>query len=447
MAQINELAPNTLGVNNQGRYGNIPSELLPPIITGPIFDQAQEHSLVMKLGRNIPVQYGQTNIPVTLKRPEVGQVGTGTSNAEREGGLKPLTGVAWGYKTLSPIKLATIVTVSEEFATKNPLGLYTELQADLAYAIGRGIDLAVFHGLSPLTGTALQGIDSTNVVANSPNLVALAPYNPTDGTGGYYQGLLDGYDLVNESPKFNFDGWAVDPRFRSQLLREQVPVSSGIPGVVGPALADTSLRGQGILDLSTTTATIMGLPAHFGRAVRGDLGAAPDSGLVAVGGDFQQLAYGFADQIRVKMTNEASITDGSNTYSMWQTNQVAILVEVTFGWILGDVNGFVGFTKPRTTHLSLGTGTGGTFKLAAGGERIDGTKRTTAAITNTSSAGTWSHPTKTELQTALVNAGVADAVVTGTATDGTFTITSGDAFSVADDSTTGGSAGHNVSLS
>ncbi|SIF73679.1 phage tail protein [Mycobacteroides abscessus] len=61
MAQLNELAPNTTD-NHQGRLAYTPSELLPPTVVGPIFDQAQEHSLVLRLGEQIPVSYGETVI-------------------------------------------------------------------------------------------------------------------------------------------------------------------------------------------------------------------------------------------------------------------------------------------------------------------------------------------------------------------------------------------------
>jgi hypothetical protein len=358
MTNLNELAPNNASTNHQGRLSTIPSQLLPPTVTGLIFDQIQEHSLVAKLGRSIPVTYGQTVIPITTKRPEVGQVGTGVTNDTREGGLKPLSGVAWSTKSFSPIKLATIVTVSEEFAQMNPAGLFDQIQGDLAYAIGRGIDMAVFHGTSPLSGSALQGIDTTNVISNTTNAVNLV-------NGNIYNGLLDGYDLVNSNVKFEFNGWAVDPRFRTRMLRESVVTAFGTPNA--PAV---NLSGSQALDLSTTTSQVLGLTAHYGRAVRGDLGACTSSGIQVIGGDFNQLAYGFADQIRVKISDTASLSDGTNTISMFQTNQLAILVEVTFGWVLGDPQGFVAFTDTGVGAYTLtvnGAPTGGSFTVLVNG--------------------------------------------------------------------------------
>ncbi|MDA3643786.1 phage major capsid protein [Saccharopolyspora indica] len=329
MATINELAPNTAPVNgqggdHQGRLAHLPSDLLPKEIVGPIFEKAQESSLVLRMGQQIPVTYGETIIPVNTKRPEVGQVGTGTSNEQREGAQKPLSGVGWGSRSFSPIKLATIVTVSEEFARANVNGLYTQIQSDLAYAIGRGIDLAVFHGKQPLSGANLQGIDRANVLAETTNSV--------DFGADPVEDLLAGYDLV--SVNHEFSGWAADPRYRGRLARAMV-----VRDVNG------NVADPGALNLATQNSSLLGFPIQFGRAVGGDLGAATDSNIRLIGGDFSQLRFGYADQVRVKVTDQATLTDGTQTISMWQTNQLAILIEVTFGWVVGDLDAFVKFNE------------------------------------------------------------------------------------------------------
>lgn len=416
MTNLNELTPASSD-NHQGRLSWVPTDLLPPIVTGPIFDIAQEESLVMKLGRRIPVQYGETVIPTTTKRPAVGQVGSGTTNALREGGLKPLSGTAWDTKSFSPIKLATIVTVSEEFYRKDPQGLYTQLTQDLGYAIGRGIDLAVFHGLSPLTGSALSGIDTTNVICGTPNTINLR-------NGSVYSDLLDGYDLVNGQYKYEFNGWAVDPRFRSRMLRESVVTAFGTPNA--PAVP---LNGSQAIDLSTTTSQVLGLTAHYGRAVGGDLDAATDSGYRIVGGDFQQLAYGFADQISVKTSAEATLTDGTNTVNLWQTNQIAILVEVTFGWVLGNQHAFVTFTDTGISSYAVtvsGTPTGGSFTIL-----VNGVASGAIAYNATPAA------VKAALVTATKIVG-SDITITGTALSSGLTISIPAALAHGTDALTGG---------
>src|SRR5690606_41724901 len=70
--------------------------------------------------------------------------------------------------------------------THDPPSFPTRRSSDL---IGRGIDLAVFHGRQPLNGAALAGIDAANVLANTTNEVDLSD-------GNMIEGLLEGYDLV-----------------------------------------------------------------------------------------------------------------------------------------------------------------------------------------------------------------------------------------------------------
>lgn len=328
MAQINELIPNSTN-DHQGRLAYVPDDLLPKTIVGPLFDKLQESSLVARLGERIPISYGETVIPTQTKRPEVGQVGTGTTNAQREGGTKPLTGVAWDSQAIQPIKLAGIITVSEEFARTNPQGFYSKLQSDLAFAIGRGIDLAVFHGKQPLTGGSLAGISSTNVLNNTTNVVN----TDTVTNNNLYDELITAYEMV--STDFDFDGWAVDSRFRARLIREGAERD-----------ANGNLQNPNGINFNSTVGNILGFPAHYGKAVVGDLGAATATSTKIIGGEFNQLKWGFADEIRYKISDQATLTDGTNTISMWQTNQVAILVEVTFGWIVGDLDAFVKVTNP-----------------------------------------------------------------------------------------------------
>lgn len=329
MAMINELAPNTTN-DHQGRLAYVPDDLLPKTITGPIFEKAQETSLALRLGERVPVSYGETVIPVNTKRPEVGQVGTGTANSQREGGTKPLTGVAWGTKSFSPIKLAAIVTMSEEFARTNPQGFATQIRNDLAFAIGRGIDLAVFHGKQPLTGGALLGIDTNNVLNNTANVVNL---DATPGSGNLYDDLITGYEMV--AADHDFDAWAVDTRFRARLIREGAERD-----------ANGNLVNPAGINFNSNVGNILGFPSLYGKAVKGDLGAASATTTQLIGGDFSQLRWGFADEIRYKVSDQATLTDGTNTVNLWQTNQVALLVEVTFGWVVGDLDAFVKFTNP-----------------------------------------------------------------------------------------------------
>lgn len=69
-----------------------------------------------------------------------------------------------------------------------------------------------------------------------------------------------------------------------------------------------------------------------------------DSGLRAIGGDWSQCAWGQGMDITIKMSTEASYTDGVTVHSAFQENLVLLLVEAYFGFVVADVNAFVAYT-------------------------------------------------------------------------------------------------------
>lgn len=324
MAFQNEVSPNRED-RHQGRLAYLTDDFLPKEITGTMWETAQESSLVLRLGRQIPVGYGETVIPVQSVEPEVGQVGVGTRPQDREGYRKPVSGIAWDQRSFAPIKMATIVTASEEFARANINGMWTDITAQLARAVGRGIDLAVFHGKRPDNGDALLGISANGYVNLAPTPIDY-PTTPAaldvDLTTAWARLVNAGYDP---------NGWAIDQRFIPAVITARDPAGNPM--------------FQNSLNLSQTSlGTLVGLPVEAGRAVSGVVGRGEDSGTRAVLGDWTRLVYGYADQVRVKATDTGVITsaDGTNV-NLWQTNQVAILIETTFGWLV-DPNAFVRLT-------------------------------------------------------------------------------------------------------
>lgn len=328
-----EVPPRT---ERQGRLGraDVPSHLLPTEVVGDIFSKAQEQSILMTLGKQINVSMGETVIRYGGEDPEAGQVG-GTTLASREGATKPVSGFGFGTeKSFAPIKLATIVTVSQEFMNADPERLYSELAGKLASAVSRAADLAVFHNVSALTGAALVGTTNNSFVNATTNRVEL---NFAAGTSLYDQ-LLAGVDLIVDQDDKTWDvtGFAADPTYRTKLARARdeqgnVILTQGASG--GLALT------QGPINLNAQLGDLLGVPVAYGRSVRGRVGNYAGTATRMFAGDWSQLAYGFADQISVKVSDQATVAG----VSMWETNQVAILAEATFGWIVNDTSAFVAF--------------------------------------------------------------------------------------------------------
>lgn len=329
--------PNVLGHTGPGVQGHLnlmDTDRLPVQMVGDIFTKAQEQSILMGLGQQVPVGINENRVWVGDTFPEAGQVGNSNKLVDREGALKPIAGLQYGtQKSFYPIKLAVIVTVSEEYARENVDGLYGQLATRLSGAIARAADLAVFHGKDALRGTDLLGITENGFINQTTNRVELdlsAGANPD-----LVDQLLEGYRLVTGGEVYDFSNFAAVPSMRAEVVTKRD--SNGNPVFVPGAFPGSGAE----INVNASVGALLGVPVTFGKVVSGKVGAAPATPVKMIGGDFSQLAWGYADQIRVKVSDSASLTDGTNTVSMWQTNQIAVLAEATFGWFVNDPQAFV----------------------------------------------------------------------------------------------------------
>lgn len=180
--------------------------LLPPTITGPIFQKAREASAVQQLAQRVPLAVNaQTAIPVSLDVPRAGWVS--------EGGVKPAGSSGIGVKTMVGKKVALLLPVSEEVANTNPAGLYDQMQAQLPTAIARAFDYAAIHGKDYASGGAGP---FTDYLAKTPNAVVIG--TAAVNAGGVYADLVTGERAVVDGPmSYDFNGFAADPRLKPEL--------------------------------------------------------------------------------------------------------------------------------------------------------------------------------------------------------------------------------------
>lgn len=289
---------------------DLPSEGLPRELVTLINKAAQDQSVVARLaGDPIPMGDGETSFLFSTAEPEVQPVA--------EAKEKPVSELGYGIRSITPQKFATIVTVSEEFARADIDGVYDRIVSQLAAAAARGLDLAVLHGRNAATGESFN-VGNSGFVANTTNEVELGTNEDTTAD------LLAGYEMV-AAGEHDFDGFAFDPQFRPVLITARD--AAGNPTY------------QSSINLAAGMDTLFGLPVAYGRTVSGRSrnALATDTGIRGIGGDWSQVRYGFADRIRIKASDTATV-DG---VSMFQTNQIALLVEFTMGWIVLDEDAFV----------------------------------------------------------------------------------------------------------
>lgn len=404
------------------------STLLPPTITGPIFNKATEESAVMALARKVPLSVSaQTAIPVPMDVPQAGWVS--------EGGVKPASQVGVGVKTMTGKKVALLVPVSNEVVMTNPAGLLDQLQSDLPTAIARAFDQACINGKDSRTGGAGP---FSEYLAMTPNSVALG--TASQATGGLYADIINGVGkVVNKN--YDFTGIAADPRFKVDALLQTdtqgrplfndanganpnsgslagfpTRFSKGVSGLYWRAgdtvqtvtINGTPTGGTFVLSSGGNSATIAYNAAastvqtaiqawggiYSGVTVTGSAGgpytitfptqgsnvngaSAPfsvdqrnltggtaatsqatiagsgsggtDTGLRGIGGDWSQAAWGQGMDITIQKSTQASYYDGTTWHSAFQENLTLFLVEAYFGFVMGDKNAFVAYTKGTAT--------------------------------------------------------------------------------------------------
>ena len=301
-----------------GASGLDAAGLIPKPIASEILKRAAEQSVVKRLAGTTPMPLEGSAVTVQTGHIEAGVVG--------EGQPKPVGGTNYATKSIKPIKVATIAIVSKETRMKNPLRVLENIQEDLADAITRAFDLAVLHGRSAKTGLAIPGVEHLNQTTNRVELGSAARAD-----GGLSADLLAGYNLVVEGDQVNddFSGFALDKRVRSQIM--------GAVDLQGRPIFQQSV------DLRAGIDNVLGLPAAYGRAVSGKIGASAETKVRGFGGDWGSLKYGFAEELTISKSDQATIVDGVNTYHLWQENLEAYLVEAIFGWVITDTDGFVAY--------------------------------------------------------------------------------------------------------
>jgi hypothetical protein len=222
--------------------------LLPPTITGPIFQKSVESSAVMQLARKVPLSVSAaTAIPVMMDVPTAGWVS--------EGGRKPVSTGSVGIKTMTGKKVALILALSEELVMTNPGGLYGQLQQDLPTSIGRAFDYAAIHGLDLASGGAGPFSD---YLARTPNSVTIG--TAAGNAGGVYTDLWNGVAKIVNAPTqgYEFSGFAADPR-----LRPETALSVDNNG--RPFFVDSSFN----VNSANNASTLIGYPVFFNTGVSG----------------------------------------------------------------------------------------------------------------------------------------------------------------------------------
>ena len=294
------------------------ADLLPKEISSEIWAGVQEESAVMRLARRINVPGSGVTIPVIT--------GDAAADWVDETDEKPVSRATLSSKQLTPYKLAVIEPFSNEFRRDLP-AVYAELRRRLPNAIAKKFDSTVFGTTAP--GSNFATLGGSSAVALSPG---------SGATKNTYSGLVKAYTNV-ASAGGTLSGWAFSSQGKGLLLGQ-------VDTTGRPLLLDSIQNGSSVPQL-------LGESVYYTQGVY----ASGSPNTIGYAGDWQSAVWGTVEGIRVDVSNQASITDGTtditvgtetatipNVLNLWQRNMFAVLVEVEIGFQVRDTDRFVKLT-------------------------------------------------------------------------------------------------------
>lgn len=252
---------------------------LPKELSDEIFEGAIAQSAIMKLAERVYLPGAGLAIPVITGDPTVSIV--------NEAAEKPVSNSTFTTKNMVPKKFAVIELVSEEFRRDLP-ALYDALLRRLPGAIAKAFDKQA------MTQVALTGFDSlvgAQLVADIPT--------------GMQAIAADGYRMT---------GIAAGPAGEADLI-------TAVNGLGMPLFAESIESGR--------LGRIYGADVVPCEAING-----------IIAGDWSKCKYGIVDGINIKISDSATVNDGSAQINVWQRNMLAILVEAEMGFVCADDDAF-----------------------------------------------------------------------------------------------------------
>jgi HK97 family phage major capsid protein len=264
---------------------------LPGEVSSEILQKTQESSAVMALARSIKLPGLGTTIPIITGDPEAAWVG--------ETEKKPVKRGTLATKVMQPYTLAVIVPFSNQFRRDVP-ALYDELVKRLPLALAQKFDATVFGGVT-VPGSNFDTLKSCTAQEIGTNA---------------YQGLVAAdADISDHNGILN--GWVLSPKGKAALLNavdttgRPLFLNNVAEGAVPMILGAKTLQSKGAYIADSTAAK-----KH----------------VVGFAGDWSQAMYGTVEGVQIAISDQATLTDGSNTINLFQQNMFAVRAEIEVGF-------------------------------------------------------------------------------------------------------------------
>jgi hypothetical protein len=262
-------------------------------------------SVVAVLSGSEPMQFGNVDIMTFDTPPRAEYVA--------EGGNKASTTGVFGVKTVVPHKVQVTMRFNQEVQWADEdyqLGVLSTLANAGGVALSRALDLGVIHRINPLTGTAAASI--TGKLNDTTNRVEVAGAADLEVETAAGLVIAGGY-----TP----NGIAFDPSYAWTLATSRY--------------ADGRKKFPE-LGYDTNLSSFQGLRASVSNTVSARP-EATDTKLRAVIGDWTTIRWGVQRRVPVELIQ---FGDPDGQGDLKRTNQIALRLEVVYGWAFMDVQAF-----------------------------------------------------------------------------------------------------------
>jgi len=272
--------------------------LMPRTIADGMVTDTRTNSTVAALSGREPMRFGNVDIITFNDFPKAEFVGEGADKSHTTGGFDNVTA--------TPKKAQVTMRFNEEVQWADEdyqLGIFRELAGAGSVALGRALDLGLYHRINPLTGAVISGW--TNYLTATTHSVEAAGAPETEIEAAV--GLL----VAAQKP---VTGIAFDPSYSWTLAT---------------ARYDDGRKKYPELGFGTNISAFEGLQAAVGDTVSGRPEAA-DTDVRAIVGDFRSgIRWGVQRDIPVELIRYGD-PDGQG--DLKRKNQIAMRLEIVYGW-------------------------------------------------------------------------------------------------------------------
>lgn len=264
---------------------------LPGEVSSEILQKTQESSAIMMLARQIKLPGLGVTIPVITGDPEAAWV--------NETDKKPVKRGTMTTKQMTPYTLAVIVPFSNQFKRDIP-SLYEELKKRLPLALAKKFDATVFGAVDAPGSNfdTLNDCTAQEIGTNTYNGLVAADADIAD-----HDGILNGF--------------VISPKGKSILL-------SAVDGNKRPLFINSVAEGA--------VPMILGARTYQSKAAYIADATAAKKNVVGFAGDWTQAMYGTVEGVQISISDQATLTDGSNTINLFQQNMFAVRAEIEVGF-------------------------------------------------------------------------------------------------------------------